>query len=312
MQAGAIGQVIQTIGLGPHRLRKESRPPWFYRARQVWRHPVRHRLASGGAVPVLHRRHRSRGRLQPGRQLRQPGHARARGFRRHAAAQPGTPRATSGSTGSRPTASAPGATAASRSWARTATSSCSKYIDIAGRPGGDHLFLVDGKGPATSTATARSLPYGRALRDDVLDRTETAMTQAHCFLAMELALQAQAQAARIAGKAAMTTRLRVAVVGAGIGAQHIEAYRKLPELYETARSSATSTPRGRTRSARRHGIPVALGSLRGGAGARRTSISSTSAPPRAFISSRRGRPCAPASMSSARSRSRARSPRSTR
>jgi predicted dehydrogenase len=30
----------------------------------------------------------------------------------------------------------------------------------------------------------------------------------------------------------MTQRLRVAVVGGGIGTQHIEAYRKLPELYE--------------------------------------------------------------------------------
>jgi predicted dehydrogenase len=30
VQAGAIGQVIQTVGLGPHRLRKEARPPWFF------------------------------------------------------------------------------------------------------------------------------------------------------------------------------------------------------------------------------------------------------------------------------------------
>jgi hypothetical protein len=30
--------------------------------------------------------------------------------------------------------------------------------------------------------------------DDVLNRTETAMTQAHCFLAMELALVAQEKA----------------------------------------------------------------------------------------------------------------------
>ena len=35
------------------------------------------------------------------------------------------------------------------------------------------------------------LPYGRQLIDDVLYRTETAMPQAHCFLATELALRAQ-------------------------------------------------------------------------------------------------------------------------
>ena len=36
------------------------------------------------------------------------------------------------------------------------------------------------------------------LRDDVLSRTETAMTQAHCFKVCELALRAQAQAVRLA------------------------------------------------------------------------------------------------------------------
>ena len=35
------------------------------------------------------------------------------------------------------------------------------------------------------------LPYGRQLLADVRDRTETAMTQAHCFLASELVLRAQ-------------------------------------------------------------------------------------------------------------------------
>ncbi len=41
------------------------------------------------------------------------------------------------------------------------------------------------------------LPYGRQVVDDVLNRTETAMTQAHAFLATELALRAQAQAQRL-------------------------------------------------------------------------------------------------------------------
>jgi hypothetical protein len=45
------------------------------------------------------------------------------------------------------------------------------------------------------------LPYGAQLVSDVLNRTETAMTQAHCFLATELILKAQAQAQRIPFKA---------------------------------------------------------------------------------------------------------------
>jgi hypothetical protein len=41
------------------------------------------------------------------------------------------------------------------------------------------------------------LPYGRQLLYDIVNRTETAMTQAHCFLASELALVAEARATRL-------------------------------------------------------------------------------------------------------------------
>jgi hypothetical protein len=37
--------------------------------------------------------------------------------------------------------------------------------------------------------------------DDVLNRTQTAMPQAHCFLAMELAIRAEAGATRVSFKA---------------------------------------------------------------------------------------------------------------
>jgi hypothetical protein len=46
------------------------------------------------------------------------------------------------------------------------------------------------------------LPYGPRIVQDVLNRTETAMTQAHCFLATELALRAQAEAQWVAGEPA--------------------------------------------------------------------------------------------------------------
>lgn len=72
-----------------------------------------------------------------------------------------------------------------------------KYVDIAGRPGGDHLFLVDQQSTRYIDCTDADLPYGRQLINDINDRTETAMPQAHCFLAMELALKAQAQADRL-------------------------------------------------------------------------------------------------------------------
>jgi hypothetical protein len=72
-----------------------------------------------------------------------------------------------------------------------------KYTDIAGRPGGNHLFLVDQKGTHYMDCKDVPLPYGPQLVHDIIHRTETAMPQAHCFLASELALKAQAQAARL-------------------------------------------------------------------------------------------------------------------
>jgi predicted dehydrogenase len=72
-----------------------------------------------------------------------------------------------------------------------------KYIDVAGRAGGNHLFLVDSKETRYMDCNQVELPYGRQLVDDVLNRTETAMPQAHCFLASELVLKAQAMAQRI-------------------------------------------------------------------------------------------------------------------
>lgn len=72
-----------------------------------------------------------------------------------------------------------------------------KNVDIAGRPCGNHLFLVDEKETRYVDCTRAPLPYGERLVDDLLNRTETAMAQAHCFRATELALTAQKQARRL-------------------------------------------------------------------------------------------------------------------
>jgi predicted dehydrogenase len=72
-----------------------------------------------------------------------------------------------------------------------------KNVDIAGRTGGNHLFVVNGKDTQYIDCSNVDLPYGRQLVDDVINRTETAMTQHHCFLATELALKAQQAAKKI-------------------------------------------------------------------------------------------------------------------
>ena len=72
-----------------------------------------------------------------------------------------------------------------------------KNADIAGREGGNHLFLVNNKETQYINCKDVELPYGRLLVDDIVNRTETAMSQRHCFLATELALKAQKQAQTI-------------------------------------------------------------------------------------------------------------------
>lgn len=72
-----------------------------------------------------------------------------------------------------------------------------KYCDIGGRPGGDHLFLVDQESSRRIDCQDVALTYGRQLIEDIRNRTETAMSHAHCFLASELALEAEARAIKL-------------------------------------------------------------------------------------------------------------------
>jgi predicted dehydrogenase len=70
-----------------------------------------------------------------------------------------------------------------------------KNIDIATEhKGGNHLYLVNQKETKYIDCNQEILPFGQQLVDDVLNRTETAMTQDHCFLTTELALKAQKNA----------------------------------------------------------------------------------------------------------------------
>jgi predicted dehydrogenase len=74
-----------------------------------------------------------------------------------------------------------------------------KYIDVAQSRDQDTLIIVDHRGERRIACNGRyGFPYfGRLIRD-CLDRTETAMPQAHTFAAAELCLQAQAAAQRVA------------------------------------------------------------------------------------------------------------------
>ncbi|WP_432939947.1 Gfo/Idh/MocA family protein [Kribbella sp. CA-253562] len=70
-----------------------------------------------------------------------------------------------------------------------------KYVDIAGRDGGDHLFLVNQDSTEYIDCSDVELTYYPDLVRDVRERTTTAAPQEHTFETMRLALTAQQNAA---------------------------------------------------------------------------------------------------------------------
>jgi predicted dehydrogenase len=72
-----------------------------------------------------------------------------------------------------------------------------KNCDLAGREGAEHLFLVDGERTRYLDCGEEPLPFAPALLRDVVERSETAMPQAHAFRVTETALRAQLEAVRL-------------------------------------------------------------------------------------------------------------------
>jgi predicted dehydrogenase len=193
VQAGAIGKVVQTVGLGPHRMHPPARPDWFYRKARyggiladIASHQADQFLFYTGsttaqvvAAQVANVAHPQFPELEDFGDMLLAGDG-GRGYVRVDWFTPpglgvwGDGRLTIIGT--------------------AGYIELRKYIDIGGRPGGDHLFLVDGQGIQYIDCSRVDLPYGRQLLHDVVARTETAMPQTHCFLASQLVLEAQALA----------------------------------------------------------------------------------------------------------------------
>jgi predicted dehydrogenase len=199
VQQGAIGRVLQTIGLGPHRIGNYARPPWFWSRERtggilcdIGSHQVEQFLFFTGAEKaeiaashIANFDHPDTPEFEDFGQILLASNDATGFIRVDWFTQDGLPTWGDGRLFILGT---------------EGTIELRKYIDIAGRPGGDHLFLVDRKGTRHVDCSGTKITYGEQLRDDVLNRTETAMQQSHCFYATELALTAQAKAVRIAGK----------------------------------------------------------------------------------------------------------------
>ncbi len=71
-----------------------------------------------------------------------------------------------------------------------------KYVDVAGRPGGNHLFIADRKGTRYMDCSKVPLPFGPQFVNDIVERTSVAQDQDGALLAAELVLIAQDRATR--------------------------------------------------------------------------------------------------------------------
>lgn len=196
--AGAIGRVVSTVGLGPHRIGNYRRPDWFYQKARyggilcdIGSHQVEQFLFFTGSTKaevlssqVANFDNPDTPELEDFGQMvlasdHAIGYIRVDWFTPDKLPTWGDGRLFLVGT--------------------EGTIELRKYVDVAGRPGEDHLFLVNRDGVQHIDCSKTKITYGEQLRDDVNKRTETAMPQAHCFYATELTLMAQANAKRLAG-----------------------------------------------------------------------------------------------------------------
>lgn len=196
VKAGRIGKVVQTLGMGPHRLNKYLRPDWFFDPRRyggiltdIASHQIDQFLyftGSDDAEVVSSTVANYANPETPGledfgelvlRSENGHGYIRVDWYTPDGLPTWGDGRLTILGT--------------------EGYIELRKYVDIAGRAGIGHLYAVNGDKVEYINCDSDARPYYQHLVNDIRDRTETAMPQSHCFKVMELALDAQAKAARL-------------------------------------------------------------------------------------------------------------------
>jgi predicted dehydrogenase len=196
VHSGAIGKVVQTAGFGPHRLNRQTRPDWFFQ-----------RVHTGGILTDIASHQIDQFLFFTGSSDAEIAASAVANY-----ANPETPefedfgeillRSGQANGYIRVDWYTPDGLA---NWGdgrllilgTQGYIELRKYVDIAGRDGTDHLFLVTNQETRYVDCSDAPLPYYERLCRDVFERTETAMAQAHCFKVCELALRAQATAARL-------------------------------------------------------------------------------------------------------------------
>jgi predicted dehydrogenase len=193
LKAGAIGRVVQTVNLAPHQIVEDSRPEWFWDPARyggilcdIGSHQADEFVYYTGsttaevtAAQIANVNHPHRPKFQDFGDMMLHGnggfgYVRVDWFTPDGLGTWGDGRqfilGTEGYIEMR------------------------KYADIAGRPGGDHLFIVDRKQVRYIDCKKVGLPFGPRFVADVVNRTHVAQDQEQALLATELALRAQKSA----------------------------------------------------------------------------------------------------------------------
>ncbi|ARU02358.1 Gfo/Idh/MocA family protein [Yoonia vestfoldensis] len=187
---GAIGRVIQTVGLGPHRLNRATRPDWFF-----------DRNAYGGILTDIGSHQIDQFLFFTGSTDAEITMANVGNY-----ANPETPGlndfgeiALQSETGHGYIRLDWYTPDALPSWGDGRLTilgtegyiELRKYVDVGGDAGSDHVILVNATRCEKISAADAGLPYFARLIADIRNRTETSMTQAHTFKVCDLALRAQ-------------------------------------------------------------------------------------------------------------------------
>ena len=199
IEQGAIGRVIQTLGMGPHRIGAESsRPAWFFEKEKyggilcdIGSHQIEQVLFYTGAkdAAIVNRKIAN---------YNHPNHPGLDDFGDCNLV------ADNGATGYFRvdwfTPDGLGTWGDGRMFILGTEGYIEqrKYINVGTGEGGGHVFLVN-KNQETHFDVSGKVGYpffGQLIRD-CIDRTETAMTQEHAFKAAELCVKAQMQAVKV-------------------------------------------------------------------------------------------------------------------
>ena len=198
IQEGAIGRVIQVLGMGPHRLRLGTRPDWFFKKEQyggilcdIGSHQIEQFLFYTGAkdAQVVHSK---------------VGNYNLKEYPEFEDFGDATLIADNGATNyfrvDWLTPDGLGTWGDGRTFILGTEGyiELRKNIDIAKDSTTDHLYLVNDEEERYINLKGKvGTPYFGELILDCLNRTENAMSQEHAFKAAELCLRAQEQAVQI-------------------------------------------------------------------------------------------------------------------